>query len=751
MTSYPDRTYPDAFESNRISGISARECLLALRRHRLLIFGCGVIGPAVAASILLTVPPTYTAETSLLLDARRPRVSDIPSLVEEQSTNPDAAQLRSEVEVLQSENLARRVIERLGLLSTPEFQHRQSYLATMLAGAKHYVADALSNVAPSLAAVVATTADPADDPHDRTTVAANAVQFYRDHLRVSNDGRSYVITLRYSSHDPAEAAEIVNTHVQLYLGDQIAYKQAVGKQASAWLTRELASLEAKLQASEDKVQRFREENQIIQNGDTTIVSQQLAAVNAQIPVAEADLASAESRLRHAQDLLRRNSADAQSDVLDSRLIQRLREEEASAQRRLAELRTVYGDANPVVVRAKAELRDLQDSIRVAAGRITKNIENEVQAARAKRDDLQRRLVELERSTVAADRAGAKLRDLQREVSANSSLIEVLLTRDKQVNVQEEIQQPDARVISAASVPINPSFPRLGIQLPFVVAGSLLLGTIIACLRELVSRGFTGSNEIEIECELPSLGSVPMVPRAWPRNAVPQDMVIDFPRSSFAEAVNNVRNSIQASGRSLRQIPKTLLVTSSLPHEGKSVLAVSLARNFARMGNGTLLIDCDARNPSVWKLMGIVEGPDISQALSGEIPWQDATRQDPKSTVQVIGADHAATMPHDLVSSTAMRKLLDQARRQYDVVILDSPPITAVSDALTLSRWADATMLVVRWGVTPREIARTSLKKLFASGAKLCGAVLTRVDMRRGIFSPAEIEYYHKKNRSYYIG
>jgi capsular exopolysaccharide synthesis family protein len=374
----------------------------------------------------------------------------------------------------------------------------------------------------------------------------------------------------------------------------------------------------------------------------------------------------------------------------------------------------------------------------------------VDVARAKDDDLHNRLLELERRTVIADRAEGKLRDLQREVSANNALIGVLLTRYKQVSAQEEIQQPDARIVSAAVAPVAPSFPRLAVHLPIAVAVSFLLGVALAFLRELTRRGFKGTQEIEVECELPSLGSVPIVPSAWPRHAAPQDLITAFPHSTYAEAIRYIKNSIQASSLTSRSAPKTFLVTSSLSHEGKSTLAMSLARSFAISGKKTLLVDGDLRNPSIASAIRRPdETPALSQVLSREIDWRDAIYTDEKSPLDVICGGTGAPAPHDLVASPVMRALIEQCRRHYDIVILDSPPITAVSDALTLSRWVDATMLVVRWGVTPREIAKTSLNKLFQSGARLCGAVLTQVDLRRGVFSPAEIEYYHKRNRTYY--
>lgn len=748
MVGYLDRSPPDRIDARR-PGVSLRDILFALRRHQWLILGCGLVGTLIGVSVLLAIPPSYMAESSLVLDARRPRLLDLPSLVSEQTTNPETAQLRSEVEILQSEDLAARVITRLGLVNHPEFQHHPSPLAALKEQAEAMVAAHFPQLAQRLSLL---SNGPAPLPHGvgpQQVSLASAIAVYRAGLSVANDGRSYVIRVQYRSRDPQLAARIVNTHIQLYLADQVAFKQEIGKQTTAWLSRELSNLHTKLLSSEEAVQDFREENKIVQSGDTTLLAQQLAAVNAQLPLVEAERANQESRLKHAQDLLRRGMEDTQLDVIDSPLIQRLREQEAKVVGRQAELETVYGDQHPSVQVVNSELHDLRKSIRGEVDRIVKGLQNEVDVARTKENALRDRLVELEGRTVAADRAEGKLRDLQREVAANNSLIEVLLNRYKQVSAQEEIQQPDARVVSPASTPISPAFPTLHKQVPIILIVSLLFGASLAFLRELMRRGFKGPHEIELECELPSLGSLPMVPRA-PRNSSPQDLVIDQPRSGFAEAMRYIRASIQATDLALAASPKTFLITSSLAHEGKSVLAMSLARSFAHSGKKTLVIDCDLRNPSMRKLVGkSAKDPDFVQVLSCEAHWLDAVDVDEKSGLHVLGTNAPIFAPQDLLSSAAMLELIEQCRRYYDVVILDSPPITAVSDALTLSRYVDATILAVRWGVTPREIAKTSLHKLFQSGARLCGAVLTQVDMRRGVFSPAEFEYYHKQNRTYY--
>lgn len=742
MVGYLEYHEAPAAEVVRVQSRPVHQIVLALRRQQWLVASIFLVGSLVGSVFLLTLPPRYTAESSVLVDTRKPRVTELPGFSSEQKA-PEVAEVRSEVEVLQSENHIRRVIEQLGLTSHPEFNEAPALHTRAILWTKQMIAAAMPGLAEAVPMLRRGVGEGGEDPLNRAT------EQYRRNLSVTNDGRSYVIRIHYSSRDPALAASIVNTHLQLYISDQVAHKREIGQKAAAWLKRELAQLEERLASSEAAAQQFRENNQIILSGGTTLLSQQLAAVNAQIPVVAAEREAQESRLRHAQELLRKGQFDSESAVLDSPVMQHLRQLEAGLVRRKAELTTIYGNRHPAVQKVDSEMRDVRSQMGAALGRIIKQIENEVEVARTRENELRSRLFELERRSLAADRAETKLREFEREISANRSLVDVLLTRSKQVGVQDEIQQPDARILSTALVPVDPTFPKLRLHLPLVVIGSLLLGCMVALLREVMRRGFKGSHEIEAECELPNLGSVPIVPVAWWKNGSPQDLVVEKPQSSFAEAIRYIRNSIQASGSAP---PRAILVTSSLPNEGKSVLALSLARSYAEAGFRTIIIDCDLRNSSIRTMLGAPFDPeraDLSAVLTGRAHWEDAIQSDPKSALCFIASELSERPRHDLLACHPMRMLVEQARQSFDIVIFDTPPITAVSDPLVIARYADATILAVRWGATPRDIAKTSLNKLFQSGANLCGLVLTRVDMR-GVFSPAEVEYYHYRNRHYYV-
>jgi len=725
--------------------------LLALRRQKWLIIFLAALGLAAGGATVIWLPRSYSASASIVLDPRRPRVTDLPSIISEQTTLDITPQLRSEVQILESDELCRRVIQQLDLLRQPPFKVSSSQSLILINAARQWLLDNASWLRPIFAIErsnePAGAATQAENPNE---VIAYAVAAYKSHLTVSSDGRSYVIYLQFTSHDPALAARIINRHIDLYLADQVAYKREVAKRASEWLSEEIPELQSRLRASQEEAQQFREQNNIIMTGGTSLLTQQLAAVNAQLPAAVLEHISAETKLKRVHELLRRGTVDSEAAILGSQTIERLREQEATLITKMGELSAVYGTRHPSVIKANEELNELRRAISAEEQRIANNLENDVAVTGRKEAELRDRLADLKRQSVVADRAEAKLRDLEREVGANQALLDTLTTRYKQVSAQEGAQVPDARIVSLAGTPIEPSFPKPRIALPAGLSVGLLLGMVAAFCREFTARGFHGSHEVEAEFALPILGSLPIVPGNRLRHTRPEDYVIEHPRSVFAEAIRNVRNSIQAVPYDV-DTPRTFLITSSLSGEGKSVIAVSLARSFARSGKRTLLIDCDLRHPSIGHLLGVAEiSHDLATLISEGGALEDIVCRDQKSELDFIGARMAAFEPQDILSSCRTGEILRYCAERYEIIIIDSPPITAVSDPLIVARRADATILAVRWGQTPREIAKASLNKLFLNGARLCGAVLTQVDIQKGIFSPNEPEYYHKLNRPYYV-
>ena len=720
---------------------SIHEVLLALRRHRWLIINLALIGLAIGVAVVVWVPSTYMAETSVVLDPRHPHMTDLPSLISEEQTIDMSAQVHTEAEILQSGDIARRVIENLHLLDTAEFRSNRSSASQIVTTVKYWLTwDWDSRQAFSSANGGA---------YDYDKLMASAIAQYKSRLNVTTNGRSFVISVTYWSHDPMLAAKILNKHVEFYLEDQVAYKREVGKQAIAWLSHEIENLQERLVATQEATQQFREQNGIVLTGDKTLLEQQLALVNEQLPKVVADRTQLEAQMAAARKAVNDGTISSQSDVLKSATIERLRDQEAQVMRRLGDLTAMFGPRHPSVIQAQSALADIRNAIFEEVRRIGVGTANDLAVAQHREDALRKQLSNLERQTLIEGRAEAKLHDLDREVGANRSLLEALLTRYKQIGAQQGAQVPDARVVAPAGIPLRPSFPLPRTVIPSILVAGIFLGAILSVAIDLAKKGVLASGELELAIGLPSLGPLPILPRQTFRRGRPEDVVIDKPRSAFAESIRHIRNSIQAAPFEMES-PRIFLVTSSLANEGKTVLALSLARSFARTGKKTLLIDCDLRSPSIGRLLATPGLEfDLTTVLTNGCSIDQAVRHDPRSSLHYIPTKATELEPQDLLLSRNIREILRYAAHKYDIVILDSPPITAVSDALILAGMADATIFAVRWGSTHRDIVRTATSKLFASGAQLCGAVLTQVDIYNGVFSPREPEYYRKANSHYY--
>jgi capsular exopolysaccharide synthesis family protein len=269
-------------------------------------------------------------------------------------------------------------------------------------------------------------------------------------------------------------------------------------------------------------------------------------------------------------------------------------------------------------------------------------------------------------------------------------------------------------------------------------GSIMVGVFAAFGVETLDSGFRTSEQFEKITQVPVLGLEPDLSTSEP----PQDVVIHQNVSPYSEAIQSIRMALRYSD--VDNPPKVVLVTSSLSDEGKTVFALSLARSAAKSGLRTLLIDCDLRRPSIAKLLNVDSKPGLLAFFDDNADKSMIISLDTESGLQVITAPSGTPNPQDLLGSKHMKALIDGMRDHYDFIVLDTPPLLAVSDAVALSHAADATIFLVRWAKSPRKIVRGTLKSFHALGGKLAGVVLSRVDMRKhATYGYGNIGYYNE--------
>jgi capsular exopolysaccharide synthesis family protein len=723
------------------------EMFRMLRRRRGIIFG--TIGVVTLATILLvlTLTPRYTAETAILLDTRKTQVIDLQAVMS--SLNTEAAALRSEIDVLRSRELAGRVVDKLGLMGDPNFNDELKGRTGLAALIPDEVRDTVAGWLSAVGIGRDRTADMTEE-QQRDFVRAKLIDKLLDNLVVANDNRSYTIKLVYTSVDPALSQRIVNTVADLYLVSQLEAKFEATRRANNWLSERVQDLKQQVVASEQAVQQWREANNLTAADakGTTVSTQQLGELNTQLILASADRAQKESRLRQFQEQAKSGRVDVSApEVANSPLIAQLRSQETEIIRREADLSARYGDKHPSIINVRAELRDVRRQIGSEISKIIGGLAQEAESARIRERSLQTQLGELQNRAAHTNSAEVKMRELEREAQANRVLYENFLGRFKETAETEDMQQADARVIARADMPLDPSFPNKKLFVALAFVGSALFGVLLAIIVERLDNGFRSADQIEQITGISGLGMVPAVPAAQRLSSTLEEFLIKKPSSSFAESVRSVRTALLYSH--VDKPPRAVLITSAVPEEGKSSLAISLARSSAKAGQKVLLIDADMRRPRVHRILNGRNDATLADLFAGQKTAEEVLNVDEETGMHFICTRAGMPNPQDLLGSQHMRDFIRSVSQHYDLVVIDSPPVLAASDSVVLSRVVDATVFVVRWENTPRPVVLGALKQLQAVGGSIAGIVLTRVNVKKHArFGYGDTGYYYGKYKEY---
>jgi capsular exopolysaccharide synthesis family protein len=681
-----------------------------------------------AILLAFALPARYTGEATVMLDPRKTQVTNVESVVS--NLPADNAVVRSEIDIIRSRSVIDRIINDLHLLDDSSFNPGVPGM--------RWLGHLFSRATPQDAAQ--------QEEEERTAVAQKMLK----HLDVENDGRSYSISIDYVDHDPEMAAKIANAFADQYLVDQLEVKYEATERANKWLGDRLNELRDKVSTSEKAVEDYRNSHNLINvnitgAGEETVTQQQLSELNVSLLQADAERSQAEARLNGVKNMSQAELATS-AIALSSPLIQQLREQEAEVRRKVADLSTRYGPRHPAMIDAQNELAGIQDKTTEEIHKIVAGLQNDYDIARGKVESLQSELKKLTAQTGEGNQAMVTLHELEREAAANRSLYEGFLNRFKEVAEQQNLQIPDARIIAHADVPLKPSFPNLSFFIALGVVLGLTVGFMVALLLEYLDRGLRSLSVIEKSFGIAGLGIVPIAATA--HNQLPTDYVLEKPLSVYAESIRSIRAAIHFSN--VDKPPKVVMITSSFPGEGKTVFSASFARLLAKSGTKTLLIDADMRRPRIHSLLSLNKNkPDLAKVLAHDAPLESAIQRD-ISGCDVLIAHTKPPNPQDLLASRQMEKLIETVRKQYEMVIIDTPPIMAMADATLIAKLADTTVYVVRWASTPREIAGEGIRQLTKFNLKVAGAILTQVDLKdQKRYGYDDYGYYHGQYKNYY--
>ncbi|HMR32320.1 MAG TPA: polysaccharide biosynthesis tyrosine autokinase [Geminicoccaceae bacterium] len=723
-----------------------------LWRRKLLVGSLVLLGTMGAYLYGKNLTPEYTAKSAVLIEPPKSQIIDVQAMMS--GLTPDGATMATQIKLIQSRTFVARVMDDLKLFDDPEFNAalRPQDGPSLKLSLSEPFRKLLALVPNEWLITTGLASEPVTVLESEAPRLAReaAIDTFLGGIEVSNEGGTYLIGINYTAEDPQKAARIANRLAEVYVDDQLKTKLFATDRASVWLQERLDALKEEVRSSEQEVERYRAQNNLLDSNNGVLLNdQELSDLNRELITARADLAERQAKLSLVRGLRGRGQAlDAIGEVVSSPVIVNLRAQEVVLLREEAELRSLYGERHPKMQQLAAEKANIQGKIGAEVTRITTVLENDVAVAAARAHTIESQLSGLKTRSTTNREAEVRLRELERQATTSRSLYEAFLARFKETREQQEIVEPDSRLVAIASPPIRPSTP--GAKL-FAAAGLLasgMIATILALLLDRLDRGLRSAREVEAALGLPTLALVPKLDKLK-RGQKPYQYLMDKPLSAYTEAIRSIYMALKLA--SVDRAPKVVLVTSSLPEEGKTTIAVCLATFAARSHKRVLLIDLDLRHPSVHRELGWSVSHGLVEYLVGDRPLDEAIQHDLETGLHFLPVKAQTTNPTDLLESERLRALIETCRARYDYVIIDSAPLVSVTDSRLAALLADKTVFVIKWGDTVESAAQDGVQTLRDIGIDIAGAVLTQIDLKRHAqYHYADIGEYYNKTKNYYV-
>jgi len=700
-----------------------------------------VIGFLATGAALCFFTPRYDAEAVVIVDSRRNKLADTEAALSSIVIDQYQSALKSELELILSPDVARHVITSLGLLRTPEYASATTHVPTasrfkalraeLLRGAQTVL------VSLGLRTVIASSQEQQEDsttdlaaaPHPQgasaqDAIMQNAIVIFRKSFWAENDPKSLTIRMGYRSASPQLAADVTNAVLKRYLAADEEVKAAAIARSEAWLSGRIVGLRADLNAAEQAVEDFRADHELATFRDHSPLEQELLQLKSRQVDAQAQVSAARTKVLQNHKAGGPEALASSTDVLSSPLIQGLRQQEAVLLAKQAQLSATLLPDNPSMIKIGDELAKVRGVIGGEVGRIAQSNTSDLRQAEMRLADLSDQIASVQAKISAADTADIKLRSLEAD-AASKRQVQNTFTQRYDQDAGTPLTPPDSRVVSWASVPVDASTPRYGLALAGGTLGFTFLAFCISLGLEKLRSGFGGMQELEEELGLVVAGLTPQLPR---RTKSGRRSIVAGDPPPIRELALTVR--ALAHGPKDDTANRVVLVTSAMAGEGKSTVALSLARSIANGGQRCLLIDADIRNPSLHASLGVPATPGLVELAVDRVGLDTVARQVAGERFDFLPVGRPTTDPLSPFTTEAFGAILAQLKRSYDVIVIDTAPILFAAEGLVLVGRADLTLFLVKWRTTPREIARKAAHLLTRSSAGPCLSVLSQVNLRR---------------------
>lgn len=685
-----------------------------------------------------SLPPLYRATATVLIDTQKPKIVSIEE-VYNAAAGMNREFYQTQLEIMKSRELATRLVKRMKLAEHPLFDPRKQpapWWSEWLP--EGFLADG-----------------PGALPAQATE--EHAVRAIQAGLQVQLVRNSQLIRISFQSVDKALAARVPNELADIYIDADLESRMQMTQKAMSFLNTQSGELRQKLADSEQALQAFRDRERIL---DTKGLSQ--SGISSQLETLSRSLLEARARRVEAENVYQqvngalKTGAEGSLETLPAiqkhPLVQRFREQELESERRLNEAMKRYGPEHPRRVAAESDLKSARENVRRQLANVAQTVTREYESARSNEAGLERAVAGVRAEILALNRKEFQLASLERDVATNRQLYELFIQRFKETNIQNDMQSAIARVIDPAVPPQNAVGPNKRLIVGLSLLAALLLAISLALLVERLDNTVKSSYELESKLGLPSLGVVQHTKVG--RGQHLERLFLEDGQTSFAESIRNIRSGVMLSA--LDNPKKIVVVTSSLPREGKTTIAANLAFALGQIKT-TLLIDADMRRPRIGAaLSGQQVMAGLSELCIGEATLEQSVYPVKGTQVSVLPAGKIPPNPQELLASQRFAEIIALLSTRYDFIVIDSPPVQLVSDALVLSKVATEVVYLVKADATPYPLARQGIRKLRRASAPLVGAVLNELDVLKadryyGEYSGYGKRYYARKYGYGYTG
>ncbi len=711
-----------------------------IRRRLWIPIGVVIVMVTLATIYNLRLPDVYEGVTQIVLE-REDRVVNVKDLQINMAGGDDTQYMNTQLKIMQSPRVAYLVAKALDLDNNPDFipgfrpagQNSQSQLLDVTHGES-------------------------DEQADMQRLETQ-IDVLLGNVELKPERETRLVNIHYRHTNKDLARKIADTWAEACIQNNYETKEKSNKQAGEFLGRSIAEYKLRLKESEEKLLNYRRANQILDFGEKeNTVSERLVALNQLLLQAETDRKNAQLAFE-----MSRSIADVTTlpEIQRDPIIQELNKKITELRQQREQLLVEFTPEWPDVKKVEQQLARLEGELRASHQRILTTAENQYRSALQKEDSLRKAFAQQRAETLQQNEGAITAKMYQQEIDTNRRMLDNLLESQQGVEISATgLLKPSVRITKAASMPRAPVGPKRGQNILLVALLALIGGIGLVLFLDYINNKIESVEDIDRYLRLPALGVIPILQgngkarrllagkgnkELAPAGAGNSQVILTQveTNSSIAESYRQLRTALLLS--SAGHAPRTLLITSSQPAEGKTTTSVNTAISLAQTGASVLIIDADLRRPRVHRIFGLKNNAGLSNYLAGDGELASLI-QIAMPNLYVLPVGPLPPNPAELLGSPKMKTVIETLSSNFDYVVIDSPPVSSFADSLILSSLVEGVIIVVKGGVTPREMAQRTKAHLQSVGAKILGIVINQVKLQ-----PHDYYYYSTYYSRYYYG